>query len=213
MTFGSIDEMITINDNHEQLVDVSKYCPDFVVALDKERLIREKTAYLRKSVVEKLNQASTLLPQNMTFVIRDAWRPSYVQFHIIQGFRNRFRTANPDWTEERLLQEVRKYAAPATGPDASGHLSGGAIDLRLVYKSGRKVPMRSKKLTYQENAQTVQPKLALYLQKNRQIMIDALSKVGFVNYENEFWHWSYGDIGWARITGSKTVIYGIVEKV
>lgn len=45
-------------------------------------------------------------------------------------------------------------------------------------------------------------------QENRKIMSDALSKVGFVNYSTEYWHWSYGDRYWAYHKNEPHAIYG-----
>jgi D-alanyl-D-alanine dipeptidase len=42
-------------------------------------------------------------------------------------------------------------------------------------------------------------------------MSSALTKVGFVNYPGEYWHWSYGDRYWAYHVGAKEAIYGTVE--
>ena len=50
------------------------------------------------------------------------------------------------------------------------------------------------------------------LQRNRRIMFDALTTAGFSNAPNEFWHWSYGDIQWAKRSKKKTAIYGVIER-
>jgi D-alanyl-D-alanine dipeptidase len=36
-----------------------------------------------------------------------------------------------------------------------------------------------------------------------------MTKAGFINYPKEYWHYSYGDVMWAELTGSTTAIYGI----
>lgn len=91
-------------------------------------------------------------------------------------------------------------------------MTGAAVDLRLM-KNGRKMPMKSKKLSYQENAQSVQPKLPKYIQRNRQIMFRALKKAGLTNYSQEYWHWSYGDIQWAKRNKKKKAFYGVVKSI
>jgi D-alanyl-D-alanine dipeptidase len=45
---------------------------------------------------------------------------------------------------------------------------------------------------------------------NRKLLIDVLSKVGFVNYPTEWWHWSYGDRYWAHQANSSHALYGSV---
>ncbi len=136
----------------------------------------------------------------MTFIIESAWRPQYLQKKIFQQFEKRF-----------TIKEAGKYVAPFKGRYASGHMTGGAVDLRL-WRNGRKVPMKSSKLTYQENAKSFQPKLPSYIQKNRQTMFNALRKAGLSNFSREFWHWSYGDIWWAKRNKKKIAIYGVVNK-
>jgi D-alanyl-D-alanine dipeptidase len=204
--------MVTIKECGEPLVDIKRVCPGVVIALNPGRLKQEKTAFVRQTVAEMLKTAQSYLPSGTTFIIRDAWRPQHVQKEILQEFTRRFEKQHPNWSAERIAQEVGKYAAPAEGPEVSGHLTGGAIDVRLIHK-GRRLPMRSKKLSYQENAKTEQPKLPKPLQRNRQVMYDALTKAGFSNYPEEFWHWSYGDIWWAKRNHKPHALYGIITKV
>jgi len=202
--------MISIKDNQEPLVDLKKACPGVVIRLGRKRIKREKTAYLRRTVADMLHEAQGYLPKGVNFVIGDAWRPQYIQEEIFKGFVKRFSKHHPKWSKQRVLQEVNKYVADSKGKWASGHMTGGAVDLRLI-KNGRKVPMKSSQLNYQENALSHQPKLPAYLRRNRQILFDALSKTGLSNYSKEYWHWSYGDIQWAKRQAKKTAIYGVIE--
>lgn len=198
---------IRVQDNGEPLVDVRKYCPNVVIRLDGERMKIEKTAYLRKSVAERLYQAQSLLPDRMTFVIRDAWRPAYVQCGIYFEFLEKAARRFPKVSSEKRKLEVEKYVAPWSGRNASGHMTGGAIDLRTLQENGRLLPMRSKQLSYQENALSDQPKLSGYLKKNRRILVDVMKLAGFSNYPLEFWHWTIGDFYWAKREGRKQTIY------
>ena len=197
---------ISIKECGEPLVDIKKYCPGIVVRLDSDTTRSNRTAYLRRTVARKLGQAQKLLPREMKFVLRDAWRPVALQKKIMQEFIDRFLKNNPSWSIRRAKAEAEKYVADTKGEKASGHLTGGAVDVRLM------IPMRSWKLTYQENSEPYQPKLPKYIQRNREIMYQVLRKVGFSQCHNEFWHWSYGDTHWARRTGEKVAIYGVVKK-
>jgi len=204
--------MINIKECHEPLVDLEKYCPGVIIDLVRWRRKKEKTVYLRRSVAKMINKAKSFLPKGTTFIIGDAWRPQYVQQKIQQRFIGWFSYKNPTWSRKRVIKEIEKYVAPATGKFASGHMTGGAVDIRLI-KNGRRVPMKSNKLTYQENALSVQPKLLKYLQKNREIMFKALLKSGLSNYPKEYWHWSYGDIQWAQRNKKKIAIYGVITNI
>jgi len=204
--------MIIIKESKEPLVDLKKFCPGVIIDLAKWRRKKEKTAHLRRSVAKMINKAKNSLPKGMTFIIGDAWRPQYVQEEIYQSFIKRFTRKNPAWTKSRIIKEVDKYVAPAEGKFASGHMTGGAVDIRLI-KNGRRVPMKSKRFTYQENALSVQPKLPKYIQGNRQTMFTALLKAGLSNYPKEYWHWSYGDIQWAQRNKKKIAIYGVIKNI
>ncbi len=199
---------IKVKECGEPLVDVKKICPQVKVYLGKDKPLAK--AFLRKSVAVMIKNAQRLLPKGMTFIIRDAWRSRDEQIEIQRGFVERFSTMHPEWSAKRVLQEVAKFVMPTTGPNVSGHMTGGAVDLRL-WKNGKRVPMRSWKLTYQENAEPHQPKLPKHLQRNREIMYRALSQAGLSQCHNEFWHWSYGDTHWAQRHGNKVAIYGVVE--
>ncbi len=203
--------MINIKECNEPLVDVKKICPNVKINLGRERMKKEKTAYLRKTIAEMILLAEKELPKGVIFIINDAWRPQYVQEEITRYFIKNFTKKYPNWPREKIIKEVEKYVAPPSGKYASGHMTGGAVDVRL-FKNGKKIPMKSSKLTYQENAKSFQKKLPQYIQKNRSIMFTALKKAGFSNYPKEYWHWSYGDIWWAKRNKKKTAIYGVIEK-
>jgi len=171
-----------------------------------------KDFFVRKTVAEKLKTAYTFLPKGCTFIVTGAWRSATKQKKFYDEFFSKLEKMHPSWRIKVIHQEVRKYIHPHKGKLASGHLTGGAVDLRL-WRNGRRIPMVSSKLSYEENYMTEQRKLPPYLIRNRELLYHALRKVGFVNYPKEFWHWSYGDLRWARATKHKTAIYGVVEKI
>jgi len=204
--------MIKMKECHEPLVDIKKLCPDLKIDIGPRRTKKEQKAYFRKTVAQMIYRAKKALPKGMTFIIGDAWRPQYVQEEIMQGFIQRFSKKYPHWSKDRILQEVNKFVAPSDGKYASGHMTGGAVDLRLL-RNGRKVPMKNSKLTYQENAKSFQPKLPKYIQRNRKLLFSVLKKAGLSNSPREYWHWSYGDIWWAKRTKKKVAIYGVVKSL
>lgn len=204
-------EKIIVKESGELMVDVKKACPGLTIDLWKKRIKKEKTAYLRKTVADKLNLAKSYLPSNMTFIIGDAWRSQKIQKAILKRFERKFRSEHPEWPAERVKEEVNTYAAPAEGEIVSGHMTGGAVDLRLCWKNGKKAPIKSKKLSYQENANPKQKNLAKNILRNRKIMQRALKKAGLSNNPHEYWHWSYGDYGWAKREGKKKAIYDVIS--
>jgi len=202
--------MIIIRDNKESLVDIRKVCPKILVDIP-EKILKRYGALVRKTVAKMLNRAQRNLPRGLRLLVGEAWRPAWYQKQIYEGFIKRFSKKYPKWSEKRVLEEVNKYVASWKGKYSSGHMSGGAVDVRIVDKNGRKIPMKSKKLTYQESAKTYNRNLPLYIKRNRQILINTMTQVGFSNYPKEFWHWSYGDYWWAKRNKRKVAIYGAVD--
>lgn len=171
-------------DSNEPLVDIKKYCHGITIALDKKRLMVEKTAFVRLTVAKMIGEARKKLPRGYNFIIRDAWRPAYIQASIFYDFLKNARKRFPYAKENELVKEVKKYVAPWKGIGASGHMTGGAIDIRVINKNGRRLPVVSKKMSYQENALPRPDKLPAYLQRNRKILSDALNAVGFSTNTN-----------------------------
>jgi D-alanyl-D-alanine dipeptidase len=206
-----MENKITIQDNKEPLVDIKKYCPGIKIRLSNAFLKKEGTAFVRLGVAKKLHQAQKLLPRGINFVINDAWRPAYIQAKIYFWYFTKSKRLFPKISGNKLKKQIEKFVAPWKGMRASGHMTGGAIDVRLINKNGKRLPMVSKKLSYKENCLPIQNKLPEYLKRNRKIMVDALSAVGLSNNVHEYWHWSYGDYYWAKRTGKSKTIYGVIN--
>ncbi|WP_321933269.1 M15 family metallopeptidase [Burkholderia cenocepacia] len=48
--------------------------------------------------------------------------------------------------------------------------------------------------------------------RNRQLLVDALTRAGLTHYPSEWWHWSYGDRYWAVMQNESHAIYGPVDE-
>jgi D-alanyl-D-alanine dipeptidase len=203
--------MVDVQDNNEPLVNTKKACPSLV--LNKNSISYKELGcfYARETVAKKICRAKTHLPKGVTFKIYDAWRPQQIQKRFFTIYKVRFARKHPKWSKARILKEVKKYVDPYKGKHASAHLTGGAVDITL-FKGERRLPMESSKLSFQENAKTFQSKLPPFIRRNRKILISALTRAGLSNNPKEYWHWSYGDIHWAKRKGKKIAIYGIIGK-
>jgi D-alanyl-D-alanine dipeptidase len=188
-----------------------KVCPNLVIDIEQSRRPTEKTLLLRRSVAQMLCQAQQLLPQGYTFVINDAWRSKLVQQRYFQNFVQRFKHEHPNWSQNRIEKEAGRFAIPPDDEKRAGHLTGAAVDLEL-WHSGRRAPQKSLKIPFSEAILATQTDMPEYIIKNRKILSGAMTRAGFTNYPNEYWHWSYGDVMWAELNGKNTAIYGAVEK-
>ena len=202
--------LIEIVESEEALVDLLEAVPGIKIQLEPGR-VGENTAYARKTIAEKLRTAQDLLPKGVVFVINDAWRPRVAQERYFNYYLDKVSKAQPDWSHEKAYREAAKFAIPPTEIYRAGHMTGAAIDVQLM-RNGRRLPMQSRSLNFAQRATTDSPQLQPYIDRNRQLLLDVMTKVGLVNYPREYWHFSYGDVMWAEYTGSSRAIYGVIEK-
>lgn len=199
-----------VKDCHEPLVDIKEF--DFKISPNRASFYPGFTK-VRQSVANKLVEAAKNLPRGISFLFSEGHRPISLQKIMFAEYYALLASTNPLWDEPKLRRETSKFVAPAE--DVPPHSTGGAIDITLVDASGKEIDMGSildetpnknenRNFTFAENIPDV-------AKKNRKILHDALSGVGFVNYGAEWWHWSYGDKYWAYHAGRPAAIYGSVE--
>jgi D-alanyl-D-alanine dipeptidase len=54
------------------------------------------------------------------------------------------------------------------------------------------------------------PGLSDTARRTRDTLAQALLAAGLTNYPSEYWHWSYGDQGWAYRGGHPNALYGAI---
>lgn len=207
---------IPIHDNQDTWVDLTKqnaivYGPSPEVPNNKDY------TYLRKTVYEKLIESQRKLPKGLRFCLYEGYRSLVLQKMIFEKQFNNVKKRHPDGSPHQLFIETTKLVSPVVNPDHSynvpPHSTGGAIDVYLINDEEKPVDMGIHPKDWMQDADgvlslTASEHISPVAKKNRQIMSDALSAVGFVNYPTEYWHWSYGDRYWAYITGNHQAIYG-----
>ena len=168
---------------------------------------------LRKSVYEKLVEASEKLPDGYCFQVMSAYIPISLQQDVWNGkwWKVSKRYWYIWWALPKNIKErlVRKYSAyPKKG---APHNTGGAVDVALVDKNKNLISVGGIFGSADETAHTRYEKITDEEKKNRSILYYAMIDVGFVNQPFEWWHYSYGDKTWAVLTDSKNAIYDGVE--
>ena len=198
-----------IVESGEPLVDFLQECPNLV--LDRPRFNYRREALLRKTVCEKLCEANELLLRQGYHVrIIEGWRPPFIQRRMYQWAWARYQAIHPDWSEVQLRRLVNRFTAPMNNRVPPPHTTGGAMDL-MLYQGDEPLDMMSPyELRDYHGFRWEAPKLSEEVRKNRDTLADALLTVGITNYPSEFWHWSYGDQGWAYRGGHPNAIYGSI---
>ena len=194
----------------EEMVDFLEFCPDLI--WDKPHFNYRRETVMRKTFAEKLCAAAAALPAKYKMVIIEGWRPPHIQRRMYQAIWNRNAETHPDWSHARMVRHVNRHSAPMNKRVPPPHTTGGAADLMLADAKGRVLnhsapfePFDPR--SFSTNAEGISPEA----KELRQIMAEALTAQGITNYPSEYWHWCYGDQGWAYRGGHPNAIYGAVE--
>ncbi len=165
-------------------------------------------ALVRKSVADRLLRANALLPQGYSLVIFDAWRPYEVQKSLYDEYYNALavKEENRALTEEELHRLTRTFVS---FPDKSRrfsfvHASGGAVDLTVADENGVPLDMGTAFDDFSPAAAVdyfESEEKSVSVRDNRRLLYTVMTEAGFTNFPSEWWHYDYGDIFWAAMTG------------
>jgi D-alanyl-D-alanine dipeptidase len=197
--------LVTISDNGEPLVDV-RDIP--VLAADQTRAdvqqLSDNPFQVRAGVADKLARAQARLPGGYQIQVKEGWRPVWVQQQLWELCLDELRSSRPGLSPEQLRRENARFVAPAD--IAPPHSTGGAVDVVLL-RDGGDAGMGWGFNQPGEGSRTAAPVTGA-ARHHRDILAEAMSAAGFVNYPAEWWHWSYGDRYWAFQRGHATTAYG-----
>lgn len=174
--------------------------------------------YLRDKAAKALVRAAKLLPDGLKIVVWDAWRPLGVQQSLFDTFKAELARKNPEWNNDRLNKETQTYVSlPSSDPKKpSPHNTGGAIDLSLCDFENKPLPMgvpfdffgKESSTNYYENLPNITPEQIVY-RNNRRLLFHIMSRAGFTNYEEEFWHYDFGN-QFDAVRKNAVAVYGAI---
>ena len=173
------------------------------------RWVYKRETLLRRTVAEKLAEAAESLPAGFTLAVTEGWRPPHIQKRMYLGSWNRFRERHPDFSEAALRRLVNRFTAPPHAKVPPPHTTGGALDVWLGDETGK---ILNHIAPYEVGDSRAYPSMAKRLSpealRHRQILSEAILPTGITNYPSEYWHWTYGDQGWAYRGLHDHAIYG-----
>jgi len=166
----------------------------------------------RTGVIERLREAKSKLPKGYNFKIWDGYRTLKIQKILYDDYYKRLKAENPDFDHEKLCQMVEIFVSPPSHDPLfpAPHNTGGAVDLTIVDENGKELPMGTPFDEFTEQSFTNHFKEGEFYE-NRMMFKDIMESVGFANYFEEWWHYSYGDQEWAKTTGAEKALYGSLE--
>lgn len=225
-------DKIKIIENHEPLVDLRVACPLIVFPKDAGQP-DGMMPFLRQTAAEMLDQASKMLVlRGFKLFALSAWRSFERQKSLWWQHYELQKKLHPSWPESQLKRAVNKYAAPVDHLAPPGHCTGAAIDVVLQKEDSSFVDilpdcgkdtagvrqdervfdnLSLSDVTDWSLGATWSPKLDPVTKECRMLLLKTMLEVGFSNCRDEYWHFSYGDSGWAVRVGVKECPYGIAS--
>ena len=204
-------ENIRLSPLDEAFVDIAEYSNGKILTemkyLDMGRRGAIDKAYVRLSVAKRLMRAAELLPSGYCLKIYDTWRPFSVQKDIYDEYYSYLlhKEENVDLSEAELHALTRKFVSyPSTEKEISYvHSSGGAVDLTIAHKDGKELNMGCDFDEFTTGAATdAYENTDGEIRDNRRLLYTVMTEAGFTNYNEEWWHYDYGDAFWAARTGN-----------
>lgn len=182
------------------------------------KLIYEPSFYkdynymVREAIVEKIDRISrSLEKEDKVLIIRSAWRSFEHQKLLWENNVKVFRKKHPEKSMEEIKQIVSYFVAPET---KSTHSTGGAVDA-LIYDLKKDAVMDfgtndGLKIDLGKECYPHHPDINYEAKRNRKLLIGLFEKEDFVCDLKEYWHFDYGNVGWAIEKGRNISIYGAI---
>jgi zinc D-Ala-D-Ala dipeptidase len=191
-------------DNGEPLVLLADVAPRAVI------LRPSVIPYLRLRVAEMLHGATLAVGEGYQIGVIDAWRPFERQVRIYNWMWANLQEAHPNLSYAAARRKICRFVAPVDQKAPPGHTTGAAVDVHLLDSTGERLDTTSpfKKL---DGAPTYVYGLTEEARQNRERLVGAMLGAGFSNCRDEWWHYSYGDAGWAVRVGEQECCYSRID--
>lgn len=211
---------IPIIENHEPMIDL---CTHPEIAYGPSPEIPNNTDYtkMRQSVYEKLKQAQQLLPSGVFLCLYESYRSLELQKSLFDTRFAKINQQQPNGSYKQLFLETIKMVSPIINLDGSPnippHATGGAVDVYLIDEHHRALEMGIHPKDWMSDLDgsrslTASAMISPQARQNRTLLNEVMNAVGFVNYPNEYWHWSYGDRYWAYYKQQAHAIYDCCDR-
>lgn len=172
---------------------------------------------VRPEVLERLLVAAQSLPPGYSLMVLDGYRNRLTQTHLYNKvYEALLREHRLHWSKKKLDRKldamVLKFVADptGTGPQTPPHLTGGAVDVVLLF-NGQVVDLGAAYDETSAKARTdyydfKRDERSRQISANRKILTTAMRSAGLANYPDEYWHWEYGTVFWMETTGTQNFV-------
>ncbi|MFZ9046866.1 MAG: M15 family metallopeptidase [Cyclobacteriaceae bacterium] len=207
-----LEQNFIIKDNGSPLVSLK----DCDLHLIYEPSIMKGYRYLvREELVEKIARISECMrKKDKTLVIRSAWR-SFRHQRVLweQNFAS-IQKKYPSKKIEEINEIVSYYISPEY---KSTHSTGGALDAMIYDQKNNRIldfgTNKGYEIELSKKCYPFHPEISQQAKENRKLLIEQFESEDFVCDMKEYWHFDYGNIGWAIEKGKDCAFFGTIEKV
>ncbi|WP_282085175.1 alanine racemase [Aquimarina algiphila] len=203
--------VMTVKEDHSPLISLQD--SDFNLIFEKS--IQKNYRYLvRKEVYKKIGRISKLLDnQGKKLIIRSAWRSFDHQQKLWDQKVGFMKKKHPEKTIEEIDEIVSSFIAPKR---QSTHSTGGAVDA-LIYDLQKKCVLDfgtndGLHIDLNEKCYPRHPDVSEEAKKNRKLLMKLFENEDFVCDHKEYWHFDYGNIGWAAEKDKEYANYSVLEE-
>jgi D-alanyl-D-alanine dipeptidase len=166
---------------------------------------------LRPTLSAMLIEAADLLPSGVGLALHAGHRPIEVQLKTLNLVADEFLINNPGATKEEALEHARIYVKdPAQS--VPPHCCGAAIDLQLIDLSSMEYLDFGSEVNENSDISFLHSnKVSPEAYRNRMLLFDVMTSVGFASFYAEWWHYSYGCQSWAWFYNKKDYLYSVID--
>ncbi len=176
-------------------------------------IMKDYQYLIREEIVEKIGRISErLIEQNKTLVIRSAWRSFKHQRLLWEQNLSAIQEKFPNKSINELNEIVSYFIAPY---NKSTHATGGAIDALILDNKTNQIldfgTNKGLKIELNKKCYPHHPEISKEAKDHRTLLISLFEQEDFVCDLKEYWHFDYGNIGWAIEKQKDHAFYGIIE--
>lgn len=176
-------------------------------------IMKDYRYLVREPIFEKIERISRFLEtENKRLIIRSVWRSFKHQRILWETNLEAHRKKHPEMNMDEIKALVSYFIAPER---ESTHTTGGAVDA-LIYDLKRDRVMDfgtndGLKINLNKKCYPGHPEISTEAKENRALLIHLFEEEDFVVDLKEYWHFDYGNAGWALEKGKDHAFYGILE--
>ena len=198
----SDEEMVSINDASEIIIHDHgfRFSEELFFQVKPPEDMQPYTGndiFLRENALSKLvSVARNLKAYSLRLLVVYGYRHPDLQQKYFTEILEKLSGENKNLSEKELYSLAHNFIAV---PEVAGHTTGGAVDVTLVGKSGKELDMGTNIYDFSDPQKiiTFTKKVTAEQIKNRMLLRIAMEYAGFVPFNGEWWHFSFGDKEWA----------------